>query len=227
MNKTIQITERIESNFDFKDWSKDKNLAFYGIGNRWKGDVMQDDNLIIFSSEYSPIIRFIDKNENSTAGKIHSFEIEQLPSSQEYLKLNFGIGLKKLKEVEYHDEEIIDNTKASFRFNGFKQVEQISDCVIEFNKSDIYSITKFDDKKQGRIKKEVKIEADIYVPKGILIELSNKKSILIKYIETFQLYFALIGAKSEIIKRNYLIDRLKIAGKTKPLMLQEKTIYKK
>lgn len=225
MEKTIQITERVASNFDFKDWSKDRDLLFYGIGNRSQGDFLHDDELIIFSSGYPPILRFIDKNDPSKKAEIKSFEIEQLLFFEKYLKSNLGIGLKKLEDVGYHDIEITDNTKASFRFSGSTPVNRISIGVIEIKDSENYSLTEFDDKNKKWINQEVKIEADIYAEVSLLIEMNNKKSILIKYIKDFEMYFALIGYKSEIEKRNYFHGRLQIAGRTKTMELKEKTIY--
>ena len=227
MQRIIQIRERVESKFNFSDWSKNRNLLFYGIGNRWQGDLLYEENLMIFSSGYPPIIRFLDNNDNSLRGKIKSYEIEQLGFSEKYLGSNYGIGLKQLEDVGYHDIEIIDNTKASFRFSGFVPVNRISNLVIELADSDKYTIAEFDDKEQKWIRNEVIIDLSIYAEIGLTIELGNGKSVLIKYIKDFELYFAIIGEKSEIVNRNYYFEQLQIAGKNKSIEMKEKTTYNK
>lgn len=227
MQRTIQIKEKVESNFNFSDWSKNRDLLFYGIGNRWQADLLYEEELMIFSSEYPPVLRFIDNKDNPTGGKIKSFEIEQLSFSNKYIKSNISIGLKQLEDVGYHDIEITDNTKASFRFRGFIPVNHINNCIIEFKEIDNYSVTEFDDKEQKWKNKEIEIATDIYAEIGVFMELQNGKSIFVKYMKDFEMYFALIGRKEEMVNRKYFFGQLQIAGKNKSIEIREKTTYNK
>lgn len=225
MKDKIHIKKRVESNFNFDSWCKNRELLFSSIGNRWQANLLYEEDLMIFSSEYPPVLRLIDKKDNPIEGKIRSFEFERLSCSEHFIKSNSSIGLKQLKDVGYHDIEITSKTKASFNFSGLIPIENISICVLELKETGNYSVSEFDSDQQKLINKQTRIETDIVIETGVLLELENGKSILVKYIEDFEMYFSIIGSKEEIDKRNYLYSHLTIAGKNKSIKVKEKTIY--
>ena len=225
MRSTKVIRETVSNNYNFTSWAEGRKLQFHSIGNKTQADLIYEDNLMIFSSQYSPILRFVDENDNSTEYPIKSFNIEDLNINSELIRSDKAIGLKKLEDVGYFDSEIIEETKSSFRFQGLTPIKQINLCKAKFEGSDNYSIIETNSENKERINTEIKIDANIDIQTGILIELENEKTILIKYISDFELYFAIIGAKQEIINRNFLTGKLVIANKRIPLRLTEETTY--
>jgi len=194
------MIEEVKGKFDFEAWSKDKTLEFYGLGNRWEADTLINEKQVIFSSPYPPIVKFKDEIEYSTTRNIETFEFERIPFTNKSSKYKQGLGVKKLE-----DHEIDENIKASFRFGGKVLVNRIALLVLDsktvVGKSDL--------------------EKDWYVEIGWLIELNNNKTIVIRYIDDFELYFATISNSAVPAGMIYF----KINNDN--ILSQEKTIYQK
>jgi hypothetical protein len=218
MLKTGKVKERVESISKFTKWSKNRDLRFQFVGNKWKADLLfEEDEVMILSSEDIPTLLLKDYTEDNVIGETKYFEVERTFFMNKNFRVIDSIELIQIDSVNNED------IKASFRFNNSVPINNITISCVEFNGlSDSHRY--YDRHLKKWINEEVKIDTKVFAETAICIDLNNGKSIYIRFIDAFDLYFAAIGKKENIIKRLGIGGYLNVSSKNTSKKT-EKTIY--